>query len=127
MTPGIKRLGLPARSEGDERASTTTRTSKVGVDEFYFAPIAFVIQTEVEHHDIFKEVMLKLFESIRIPMVVTGDEQKDQQLAFAEFLAHLAFLVSIPCPTFNTRFHIEFLGKTLTLTEPNFDEVPDKN
>lgn len=35
--------------------------------EYYFAPIAFVIQTEVEHHDIFKEVLLGLFESIRKP------------------------------------------------------------
>ena len=35
--------------------------------------------------------------------------------------------MSIPCPTFNTRYHIEFFGKTLTVSEPNYDEIPDKN
>jgi len=63
-------------SEVDNRASTT-QASNVAVEEFYFAPIAFVIQTEVEHHDIFKEVMLMLFESIRSPAVVNNDEQED--------------------------------------------------
>ncbi len=52
---------------------------------------------------------------------------KNRHLAFADFLCHLAFLISIPCPTFNTRYHIEFFGKTLQLKEPNYDEIPDKN
>ena len=68
-----------------------------------------------------------LFESIRVPECVTENEHENIELAFAEFLAHLAFLMSIPCPTFNTRFYIEFFDKTLTLAEPNFDEIPDKN
>ena len=48
-------------------------------------------------------------------------------MAFADFLCHLAFLASIPCPTFNTVYHIEFFGKTLTINEPNYNEIPDKN
>ena len=86
-----------------------------------------MIQTEVEHHDIFKEVLLSLFESIRKPEEICNTKQKDRQLAFADFLCHLAFLASIPCPTFNTRYHIEFFNKTLTVAEPNYDEIPDKN
>lgn len=86
-----------------------------------------MIQTEVEHHDIFKEILLRLFESIRVPEDVTNNERDNQDLAYAEFLSHLAFLMSIPCPTFNTRFYIEFFDKTLTLTEPRYDEIPDKN
>ena len=27
----------------------------------YFTPIAFVIQTQVEHHDIFKQIMMLLY------------------------------------------------------------------
>ena len=46
--------------------------------DFYFAPIAFVIQTEVEHHDIFKEILLSLFESIRKPKAITNNKQKDR-------------------------------------------------
>lgn len=71
--------------------------------------------------------MLSLFESMRRPKAVKKDEQQDSQLAYADFLCHLAFLASIPCPSFNTRYHIEFFGKTLTFFEPNYDEVPDKN
>ena len=62
-----------------------------------------------------------------MPEEVTDNEQDNLDLAYAEFVAHLAFLISIPCPTFNTRYHVEFFDKTLTLTEPNFDEIPDKN
>ena len=33
-----------------------------------FVPVAFVIATEVEYHDIFRELMLDLFENIRSPL-----------------------------------------------------------
>ena len=42
-------------------------------------------------------------------------------------MANVTFLSTLPCPTFNTRFHIEFLGKTLMINEPNYDAIPDKN
>ena len=95
--------------------------------QYHYAPIAFVIKTEIEHHDIFKEILLLLFESIRIPDDVTGDKFRNEKLAFADFLAHIAFLATLPCPDFNTRFNIEFLGKTLIIEEPPFHMVPNKN
>jgi hypothetical protein len=42
-------------------------------------------------------------------------------------MAHLAFLKTIPVPTFNTMYNIEFLGKTLTVNEGVFHDVPNKN
>ena len=30
----------------------------------YFTPIAFVIQTQVEHHDIFKQIMMLLYQHL---------------------------------------------------------------
>lgn len=33
----------------------------------YFVPFAFVISTEIENHDIFREILVQLFESIRVP------------------------------------------------------------
>ena len=71
--------------------------------------------------------MVDLFESIRIPENATGDKIQNEKLAFADFLAHIAFLATIPCPDFNTRFNIEFLGKTLIIQEPPFHMMPDKN
>lgn len=43
-------------------------------DVIMFIPNAMVIQTEIEQHDIFRELMLDLFESIRVPA-----EGKDKQ------------------------------------------------
>ena len=48
-------------------------------------------------------------------------------MSFADFLAHIAFLATIPCPDFNTVFKIEFLGKELILKEKPFHDIPDKN
>ena len=68
-----------------------------------------------------------LFESIRNPDKVVDDKEQNERLAFADFLAHIAFLATMPCPDFNTRFNIEFLGKTLIIEERPFHSVPDKN
>lgn len=37
------------------------------VIEELFAPMALVISTEIEHHDIFRDILIELFESIRKP------------------------------------------------------------
>jgi len=37
-------------------------------DVTMFVPVALVIATEVEYHDIFRELMLDLFENIRNPL-----------------------------------------------------------
>ena len=95
--------------------------------QYLYVPVAFVIQTDIEHHDVFKEILKSLFESIHDNEMVQERCQGSKELAYAEFLTHVAFLASIPCPTFNTRFHIQFFGKTLTLTEPRYNEVPNKN
>ena len=58
------------------------------------------------------------------------DEYNENQrvLAFANFIAHIAFLASLPCPTFNTRLCIDdFLGVPLKIEQPNYDSFPDKN
>lgn len=80
-----------------------------------------MIQTELEHHDIFKEIMMSLFEHIRRPQKLTSDPDADQKLAFADFMAHIAFLATIPSPSFNTLFKVAFFGKTLMIEEKGFD------
>lgn len=85
-----------------------------------FVPVAFVIATEVEYHDIFRELMLDLFENIRIPLSRQYNKQYNnnqvdvmkltyyqrRELSFAELIAKIAFLKTIPCPTFNMRYNI---------------------
>jgi hypothetical protein len=100
-----------------------------------FVPIAFVIVTEVEYHDIFRELSLDMFESLRIPPQgknKNGEEiklplQERRTFAFSEFIAKLAFLKTIPCPSFNTKYNIEFHDKTLIIEEGRFNQIPDNN
>lgn len=85
-------------------------------DVTLYLPVAFVIVTEVEYHDIFRELSLDLFESVRVPPTLKDKNGEDAKLpltdrrkfAFAEMIAKIAFLKTIPCPTFNTCFNIEF-------------------
>lgn len=94
-----------------------------------------MIVTEVEYHDIFRELSLDLFESVRVPPSLkdkNGEEQKipfvdRRKFAFTELIAKIAFLKTVPCPTFNTIFNIEFHEKTLMIEEKDFREVPDNN
>ena len=93
-----------------------------------YVPVAFVIQTEVEYHDIFREVLLDLFESIRAPKIgLNLDIENRRDISFADFIAHIAFLKTIPCPTFNQKYNIEFFNKTLIVDEGALDEIPDHN
>jgi len=66
---------------------------------------------------------------IRVPKKIQNNENmvEHKWLAYAEFIAHIAFLKTIPCPSFNTRFNIEFLGKTLIVNEQMFHKVPNKS
>ena len=72
-------------------------------------------------------MLVELFDSIRDYEKVTDNNHQDEKVAFADFLAHIAFLSTIPCPDFNTVFNIEFMGKTLILKENPFHQIPDKN
>ena len=101
-----------------------------------YIPIAFVIQTEVEYHDIFRELSLDLFESIRKtpenPKNKHGEEIKipfldRRKMAFADFIAKIAFLKTLPCPSFNTKFNIELHNKTLVIEEGPFNAIPNNN
>ena len=42
-------------------------------ENIYFTPIAFVIETQVEHHNLFKEVMMQLYEHLYKPKAVSKD------------------------------------------------------
>jgi hypothetical protein len=39
----------------------------VKIKNLYYTPIAFVIQTKVEFHDAFKNILQKIYESIKDP------------------------------------------------------------
>ena len=60
-------------------------------------------------------------------MEVSTDAVDNKQLAFADFIAHIAFLKTLPSPTFNSRFNIEFFQKTLIIDEQQFFKIPNKN
>ena len=93
-----------------------------------YIPVAFCIETETEFHDVFREILLNLFEMIRVPEVIQKTSPKTNRLiAFAEFITHLAFLRTIPSPPFNTIYNINFLSQTLVIKENPFDQIPNKS
>jgi hypothetical protein len=87
-----------------------------------YIPVAFCIETETEFHDAFREILLHLFEMIRVPEVVQNTTPHANRLiSFAELITHLAFLRTIPSPTFNTMYNIHMLNTTIVLKENPFD------
>lgn len=65
------------------------------------------METSTEHHDIFKQILQSLYETIRIPeKLMTSSSNDDRILAFAELVAHVAFLKTIPAPIFNSVYNI---------------------
>ena len=113
----------------DKSSGSNTSFSDRGESNRTWVPVSIVIQTECEHHDIFREILISLFELIRVPRKIPNNENMVEHkfLAYAEFIAHIAYLKTIPCPSFNTRFNIEFLGKTLIVNEQMFHKVPNKS
>jgi hypothetical protein len=70
-----------------------------------YIPVAFCMETETEFHDVFKEILLALFEMIRVPeTLLTGNiaAHANKLISFAELITHLAFLRTIPAPPFNS-------------------------
>ena len=47
--------------------------------------------------------------------------------AFANMLAHVSFLATLPAPSFNTRFHINLYDKLHTIDESADNELPHRN
>jgi len=45
------------------------RNSAVPLKKRYI-PVAFCIETETEYHDVFREILLSLFEMIRVPEIL---------------------------------------------------------
>ena len=48
-------------------------------------------------------------------------------MSFAEVIANIAYLRTIPAPVFNSEVTIQFMNITLNLKENRFDEIPHKN
>ena len=42
-------------------------------------------------------------------------------------IAHIAFLKTIPCPTFNSRLQVEFYNKTVIIDEQHYINIPHRN
>ena len=96
-----------------------------------YIPVAFCIETETEFHDIFREILLTLFEMIRVPetLVINGisTQSTNKLISYAELISHLAFLRTIPSPPFNTIYNISFLNQTIIIKENPFDTIPNKS
>jgi hypothetical protein len=110
-----------------------------------YVPVALVLETETEYHDVFRQIMLALFDLIRVPCELFKisntnvpapsdtnlNTQKDQnnkeqsnvdkliagnnrlieskKIAFADLVAHIAFLKTLPAPPFNSIFNVHML------------------
>ena len=116
-----------ATSGEDSGARLESDVSDVMNTNVNYVPVAFVIETEIENHDIFRDILTLLFESIRVPEIATQKREDDRKLAFADFLAHIAFLKTVPPPCFDMRYNIEFFTKTLIIDELPFHNIPNKN
>jgi hypothetical protein len=93
-----------------------------------YIPVAFCIETETEFHDTFREILLHLFEMIRQPeSLLCGSNNINKKIAFAELITHLAFLRTIPSPSFNSIFNIHMMNQTFVFKENPFDQIPNKS
>lgn len=68
-----------------------------------------------------------MFESIRKPESITSNTLQDKILSFADMLTHIAYLKTVPCPSFNAAANIEFYKKTILLEEFNYYSIPNRN
>jgi hypothetical protein len=77
--------------------------------------VALVLVTECEYHDTFRQIILALFDMLRVlpEKKSVGNKQKydevmieSRKVAFADLVAHIAFLKTIPAPPFNSIYHI---------------------
>lgn len=74
-----------------------------------------VLVTECEYHDTFRQIILALFDMLRVlpeKKSVRNKQKYDEamiesrKVAFADLVAHIAFLKTIPAPPFNSIYHI---------------------
>ena len=52
---------------------------------------------------------------------------ENRRLAFAELVAHIAFLRTIPAPPFNANYNIFMFNKVFSISEGTLDQLPNKN
>jgi hypothetical protein len=107
---------LDTDPEPQSPSSNTITDIEDQLHKFYYVPVAFVIQTKVEFHDAFKLILKALFESLKIDI-----------MAYAEMIAHLAFLRTIPAPVFNSEINLLFMDTFINIKENSFNELPHKN
>jgi len=89
-----------------------------------------VISTEIENHDVFRHILTELFDSIREDSKDCKSEQESarvKMMAFADMLAHVAYLKSIPSPAFNSRHQICFYRKLVIIDEQEYFKVPNRS
>lgn len=68
-----------------------------------------------------------MFDSIREPEQITSCPEDNKKLAFADMLAHIAYLKTIPCPSFNSKHRIHFYKKLVIIDEQEFFTIPNRN
>lgn len=86
-----------------------------------YVPVALCLETETEYHDTFRQIMLSIFDLIREPENLVTRFYDNRTLAFAELVAHLAFLRTIPAPPFNSVYNIHCLNQVFQIKESSFD------
>lgn len=90
--------------------------------------MALCLETETEYHDVFRKILLALFDEVRVPENVLNNKIYDnRRLAFAELVAHIAFLKTIPAPPFNSNYNIYMFNKVFSIKEGTIDQLPNKN
>lgn len=102
----------------------------------WFTSVAFVIQSKVEFHDAFLLILTAIYESLRDTKkqpnhIVKNIKPKSEAdannipeihdlMAYAELVAHIAFLRTIPAPVFNSEVNILFMDTKINLKENHF-------
>jgi len=127
VTPSQKGLKYHRQEEHKHRQLYESEAESAYLDEDMFkkkwyVPVAMVIETDTEYHDFFRQVLLALFDMIRVPPEThvvkcnagTCELQTDKyiesrNIAFADLVAHIAFLKTIPAPPFNSVYKIQML------------------
>lgn len=113
-------------SSEDISQSASSKDSR-RTHQLAYVPVAFVLSTELENHDIFRDILLELFESIRTPKRYTNKCLQDKKLAFSDVLLHVAYLRTLPAPSYNSKMLVEFRSKTLILQEKSLNRIPHRN
>lgn len=125
-----------------EEAMKQRREIREQLRTHYYAQIAFVIQSKVEFHDAFKLILTRIYESIKQPKTLANNlvenwykSEEEQRvipqphfcMAFAEIIAHIAYLRTIPAPVFNSQINLLFMDLKINLKENHFTEIPHKS